>query len=621
MATQSARTAFDIEAMNTRLQVHQVAAKPAPTRVQHGILQRCTIAFGSSARRGPSCNVPQVVHEVLRSSGQPLDPATRAYMESRFAHNFGNVRVHNDTRAANSARAVNARAYTVGQQIVFGTNQFAPTTYHGRALLAHELAHAIQQEGGVSAIPGSILEAHSAEEKAATIAGERIRKEKTARVARTSNRILARQPKKDDKPAEETEEAKPVVPEGTMVSRILIDLRRGRVGFEVGGVTNYIMGTVSTDLRPGEYKVQLDAKKSQWNFRRGEVKVGQRFHVELEGADPWKLSYPEWLPVFVGFSSGKKGGAPTGETDADIYADILRIWDEVPGNIPEDPSIDGFVDFSYEAQIIEGTGKFSPMVTLHYLDGSEEQISIDAIDLGTEKPADAGATGKSATGRTVPGKLNCATTPNLCSMKKAVKRTQELLLQKWDAELLNEEFKQFTVVFGVLAQVGIMGANAKAFEITGKPANARGGLRGTGGKAAAGAATRIKPLNGTVNVGGGFEEGAEQVTNLNPIKPGTGGPAKGIANHVKAGFEEIDQVFEPGSVSKVISRKLPSSTVDWTRAAQGTAKVMAPGGQVRLNIWQLGEQDSALIKEAFEKAGFKNVKVLGKGSSVVLADW
>jgi hypothetical protein len=569
------------------------------------------------------------VHEVLRSSGQPLDPATRAYMEPRFAHNFGNVRVHNDTRAAYSARAVNARAYTVGQQIVFGTNQFAPTTYHGRALLAHELAHAIQQEGGVCAIPGSILEPHSAEEKAATLAGEHIGKEKAARVERTSNRILARQPKsgappKEDEPAEETEEteeAKPIVPEGTMVSRILIDLRRGRVGFEVGGVTNYIMGTVSTDLRPGEYKAQLDPKNSQWNFRRGEVKVGQRFHVELEGADPWKLSYPEWLPVFVGFSSGKKGGAPTGETDADIYADMLRIWDEAPGVIPEDPSIDGFVDFSYEAQIIEGTGKFSPMVTLHYLDGSEEQISIDAIDLGTEKPADAGATGKSATGRTVPGKLNCATTPNLCSMKKAVKRTQELLLQKWDAELLNEEFKQFPVVFGVLAQVGIMGANAKAFEITGKPANARGGLRGTGSKAAAGAATRIKPLNGTVNVGGGLEEGAEQVTNLNPIKPGTGGPAKGIPNHVKAGFEEIDQVFEPGSVSKVISRKLTSSTVDWTRAAQGTAKVMAPGGQVRLNIWQLGEQDSALIKEAFEKAGFKNVKVLGKGSSVVLADW
>jgi hypothetical protein len=48
---------------------------------------------------------------------------------------------------------------------------------------------------------------------------------------------------------------------------------------------------------------------------------------------------------------------------------------------------------------------------------------------------------------------------------------------------------------------------------------------------------------------------------------------------------------------------------------------MAPGGKVRLNVWQLGEQDSALIKEAFEKAGFKNVKVVGKGSSVVLADW
>ena len=74
-------------------------------------------------------------------------------------------------------------------------------------------------------------------------------------------------------------------------------------------------------------------------------------------------------------------------------------------------------------------------------------------------------------------------------------------------------------------------------------------------------------------------------------------------------------------MQKIISRKLTSSTVDWTRAAQGAAKVMAPGGKVRLNVWQLGSQDSAAIKEAFERAGFKNVKVLGEGSSVVLADW
>ena len=90
--------------------------------------------------------IPAVVHEVLRSPGQPLDPVTRAFMEPRFAHNFGRVRVHNDTKSADSARAVNAQAYTVGQQIVFGANQFAPMSYQGRQLLAHELAHTIQQQ-------------------------------------------------------------------------------------------------------------------------------------------------------------------------------------------------------------------------------------------------------------------------------------------------------------------------------------------------------------------------------------------------------------------------------------------------------------------------------------------
>jgi hypothetical protein len=79
--------------------------------------------------------------------GQLLAPATRAFMQSRFGHDFGNVRVHTDTKAADSARAVNALAYTVGQDVVFGTGQYAPTTAAGRRLLAHELTHVVQQAG------------------------------------------------------------------------------------------------------------------------------------------------------------------------------------------------------------------------------------------------------------------------------------------------------------------------------------------------------------------------------------------------------------------------------------------------------------------------------------------
>jgi hypothetical protein len=89
--------------------------------------------------------VPPIVHDVLRSHGQALDPTTRAFMESRFGHDFSKVRVHTDANAAESARAVNALAYTVGQDIVFGTDQYMPETFEGKSLLTHELVHVIQQ--------------------------------------------------------------------------------------------------------------------------------------------------------------------------------------------------------------------------------------------------------------------------------------------------------------------------------------------------------------------------------------------------------------------------------------------------------------------------------------------
>jgi outer membrane protein OmpA-like peptidoglycan-associated protein len=89
--------------------------------------------------------MPPIVHEVLRSPGQPLDPATRTYMEPRFGYDFSQVRVHNDARAAESARAVDALAYTVGRDVVFGAGQYAPSIDAGCKLMAHELTHVVQQ--------------------------------------------------------------------------------------------------------------------------------------------------------------------------------------------------------------------------------------------------------------------------------------------------------------------------------------------------------------------------------------------------------------------------------------------------------------------------------------------
>jgi hypothetical protein len=100
--------------------------------------------------------VPHIVGEVLRSSGQLLDPATRAFFEPRFGHDFSRVRVHTDTKAKESAQAVNALAYTVGRDLVFGAGSFAPATSAGRRLLAHELTHIVQQNAAQSN-PSSIV--------------------------------------------------------------------------------------------------------------------------------------------------------------------------------------------------------------------------------------------------------------------------------------------------------------------------------------------------------------------------------------------------------------------------------------------------------------------------------
>jgi hypothetical protein len=96
------------------------------------------------------------VQEVLRSSGQPLDAAMREFMEPRFGHDFSNVRIHNNSGAIKSAQAVNAHAYTVGNNVVFGENKYATTTIPGRELLAHELAHTVQQR----AASGSLTTLH-----------------------------------------------------------------------------------------------------------------------------------------------------------------------------------------------------------------------------------------------------------------------------------------------------------------------------------------------------------------------------------------------------------------------------------------------------------------------------
>jgi len=99
----------------------------------------------SPSREAGGGEAPAVVDEALKAPGEPLGAATRAFFEPRFGRDFSSVRIHADALAARSAAAVSARAFTVGEQIVFGAGAFGPGHPSGRELIAHELAHTVQQ--------------------------------------------------------------------------------------------------------------------------------------------------------------------------------------------------------------------------------------------------------------------------------------------------------------------------------------------------------------------------------------------------------------------------------------------------------------------------------------------
>src|ERR1044072_1877638 len=152
--------------MSIRTQINGLWPKPSAA-AQTGLLQRKCDSCGNHTVAGRECRecskgtlrrkaannsshseVPPIVNEVLRSPGQPLDASTRAFFEPRFSRDFSSVRIHTDAKAAESAASVKALAYTVGRNVVFGNRRYMPHTVNAKHLLAHELAHVIQQGSG-----------------------------------------------------------------------------------------------------------------------------------------------------------------------------------------------------------------------------------------------------------------------------------------------------------------------------------------------------------------------------------------------------------------------------------------------------------------------------------------
>lgn len=155
--------------------------------------------------------LPRGVRETLQSPGEPLDAGSRSAMEARFHQDFSRVRVHTDSRAADSAQAVNAQAYTVGDDLVFGHGRYAPHTPQGKRLLAHELTHVVQQRGGEGRNPTQSGTSHEYEARSIANVIASTNRPVTPRVS--TGTVLARQALNptEELPFENTSEAVPIV--------------------------------------------------------------------------------------------------------------------------------------------------------------------------------------------------------------------------------------------------------------------------------------------------------------------------------------------------------------------------------------------------------------------------
>ena len=137
---------MEVSVMVRAATIHQTQKTDLPLPAQK-IIQR-KAACGKSPSLSVEASNGQELSKLTHAPGKPLDSTGRIFMESLFQHDFSSVRVHDDAGAAESAKTLEAFAYTAGNDIVFDTGRYSPGSTEGQALLAHELTHVVQQQTG-----------------------------------------------------------------------------------------------------------------------------------------------------------------------------------------------------------------------------------------------------------------------------------------------------------------------------------------------------------------------------------------------------------------------------------------------------------------------------------------
>jgi hypothetical protein len=312
-------------------------AKPAP-------------ATGSSTQRAPA--VPPIVHDVLRSPGQPLDSATRAHMEPRFGHDFSKVRVHADDRAAEAASLISARAFTSNRGLVFGAGEYAPQTESGRRLLSHELTHVVQQQAGVRLNDG-VGQAGDGYELHAEVVANHVARGKSA------TDLLSR-----------------------VVGPAIPNIQRQAIGHEYGGapaVSTYVAVPSSRDM---ENRLKFGAG----NRRNSAPSLFSRFAEMLRTLDKVLQgnATQSWGLIIYGGGDGRDSPATKASKDAKIlgsfdYKEFMEIMGLVLDAIPERSSYREILEDLHDKMGKKEVDKLAESVfeTVRDLEELKEELRVD----------------------------------------------------------------------------------------------------------------------------------------------------------------------------------------------------------------------------------------------------
>jgi hypothetical protein len=512
----------------------------------------------------------QAVQAGIADPGRALDQPVRAEMESRLGHDFSRVRIHADAHADTSAHALHARAYTVGQDVVFAAGQYAPHNEAGRRLLAHELAHTTQQgsvsiatrEGLHVSAPGDAFE-HEANLAARspftspsslTQVGPRVQRQ----TAETEFEVEVPSPQELERLRKRGIDLPKVVETHTGDPRMhgdYIDRRLTAIGFGIylGGYVLYCSGLDTPVFLPHEY---VDESL------RNAASINSSIYPSFDAAvsDIPYGPYAPGQPVPYAYCRAAGGSliVPTvfaPATTPRIVEAALAVRRQLAEEVQQQMTVTAL-------SLIGGAVLRAVISRVLRIGGGASPVKSQSESTTTTAPPRPGTTTTTAPPR--PGTTTTTAPP------RPGTTTTTAPPRPGTTTTTTEPIPAVTA-----RQLARM-------------ASSQGRV--------------------IVNIGGaGARHEPQGAINVNPQVPGT--ERKDIPNLVKAKGEQIGDLFDPGTVDEVVGYRLPP-IINWAEVAPGAFKVLKPGGRFEVSFQGAHANAAKVCADVLRAAGFQDVEVI-----------